>query len=113
MKVLSFLVLVYYGKILVFLGLKLWILFTKGQYGGKNLLKKLKKDLFFKSLILLTTESLLELFMGGYVTLKAPIFTKFGEILSSTLAIFVYIKIFIVLPSLIIIFALIKKNYLG
>ena len=82
MKMLSFLVFVYFGKLLLFLGLKFLILMTNGQYGGRNFLKKLKKDLFFKTMILFATESLLDLFMGGYVTLKAPIFQKFGEILS-------------------------------
>ena len=70
----------------------------------------LRNEFFFKNLIVLTTESLLEFFIGGYATLKAPIFSKFGEILSVFLAFFVYLKVLIVLPLLIIGVALVKKD---
>ena len=82
MKTLSFLFLVYLGKLFIFFLLKFWLFVTKNRYGTKKYLKTFKENLFFKDLIALFIASLTQIFIGCYVTIKAPIFTKFGEILS-------------------------------
>jgi hypothetical protein len=112
MKILSFLVLVYIGKLLAFFLIKFWIFATKNRYGTKKYLKTFSKNLFFNEIIALCIGSLLEFFIGVYVTIKAPIFTKFGESLSQIIAYFMLVCIFIVLPLFIIISACLNKEKL-
>ncbi len=112
MKFLSFLVLVYMGKLLAFFLIKFWIFVTKNQYGTKEYLKNFSKNLFFNEIIALCIGSLPEFFIGVYVTIKAPNFTKFGEILSQIIAYFMFFCIFLVLLLLIIISVCLKKEKL-
>ncbi len=112
MKFLSFLVLVYLGKLLAFFLIKFLIFMTKNRYGTKEYLKTFSKNLFFNEIIALCIGSLPEFFIGVYVTIKAPIFTKFGEILSQILAYFMSVCIFIVLPVFIIISVCLRKEKL-
>jgi hypothetical protein len=72
----------YLGKIPAFFFLKFWCFATKNRYGDKKYLKTLKESLFFKDMITLSILSLPQLFIGCYVTMKAPIFTTIGEFLS-------------------------------
>ena len=98
---------------MVFFTLKFWIFVTKNRYGTKKNLKTFRKNLFFNEIIALSISSLPEFFIGIYLTIKAPIFTKFGEILSQLLAYFMFLWAFIVLPIFIFISTcLSKQNFL-
>ena len=58
MKTISFLFLVYFGKLFVYFVLNVWLFLTKNRYGTKKYLKILKENLFFKDLIALSIVSL-------------------------------------------------------
>ena len=100
------------GKLLVFFALKFWIFVTKNRYGTKKYLKTFRKNLFFNEIIALCIGSLPEFFIGIYLTIKAPIFTKFGEILSQLLAYFMFFWTVIVLPLFIFINTCLSKENL-
>ena len=66
---LSYIILLYVIRVLVVIGLRIFIIKTEGKYGGYKLHQILNNNLFFNNIIQLIIESMLEFQISGYLNI--------------------------------------------
>ena len=59
----------YYLRVLVAGILKLWLILTKGNYGGKKFYKAFTRDMFFNEILGLSIEAYMEFLIASYLNL--------------------------------------------
>jgi len=81
-------ILAYLVNVLLVLILKIYILLTKGKFGGQELLNYLIKGLFFNVIISMTLEAYIEFTIYGFLNLYTMDGKMSGEILGLIFSIF-------------------------
>jgi hypothetical protein len=96
-------------NILLVLILKIYILLTKGKFGGQGLLNYLIKGLFFNVIISMTLEAYIEFIIYGFLNLYTMDGKMSGEILGLIFSLFCIFLAIIFLP-ISFLFTIFTKN---
>ena len=88
----------YFLMIILICLLKFFILISQGKLGGKKLLKKLIKGLFFNAIISMTMEGYFEFLVFGIINAYTADLNSIGDILGITTAGFCLFMAIIAIP---------------
>jgi len=68
-------IIFYYFKVLLAGILKIWLILTKGKYGGKKFFLNFTRNMFFNEILGLSIEAYVEFLIASYLYLYAIIIT--------------------------------------